>query len=996
MDGLKARLSFDAVAYDYDDEYLTIDTDTHTININNVSRLFGVQYDGNSKLIKFRIRNKLSDIQKMQDSIVYINWIDSKGVKGQSIAINKTINNDTCEFAWKVPFDALKNSGVLHFAMSAVMTKNSSSVIDQRWSTQIASVITPDGIYIKSYTPSSEEEDRIAQIYNELSNIINKQSDILNNLQSQVNSLNEDLVEQGNNLGLEKITGISLKSWYQEDFNKTSMNNDYIYTSGDFSQITKNTKKVIMDVYSNGGTGTIFITDPQWITRFVETYTFVKGINHLEIDVSQIAPKYDFLKINFYSDTTGAFTTQNMSDTLMPYSSVFTFYSKFDSKILNTYMTLEPYPTYWDGNVNGLKSSPCIDIYFEEELEQRKTGLIIVAKDGTGDYTTINDAVRNAGDINNPTTILLREGVYDEVVYLRNKHNISIVGINRDKCIIQNTTGQYGNTPVMINGDFELRNLTIKMFEKGFYPTYEDNVFTTYPGYALHIDGNSKNKNKQTIGKITNCTLYSEAFPAVGMGVNENQKVIFENCELIRNTAKDYFKKDNWKGAILCHSSNYENAPNQKLIMKDCVIHSNYGKSGQIRGNLGDSKSFEITMINNTCYSDTDGINSFEYEKGESTLNTMSHGNTSLNLNALVNETNKIRSELSFTALTNLFDKYVAINNIGQYNNEGYYDASIIDWRYCKFPVKPKTKYTINKFSHIVFYKDDTYLSGTYNASTTETKTVITPDACNYCIVSVNVAEVATTVFCEGGHIVDNPTYENTVNIKNLYHEIETKLPTVKKEKVICGKVNDGLTAYYAGVDCGGIPNLINIGFVFEIGNKSGTVALICNPNGINRISNITQSSLHLTITNRHLKVDLLGEKYGNYYYHNLFDVDIKREIPLDGNTSVIVTMKIAGNDVIVDIIMNGTTDTYTATWNGDETHTLSDFIGKYVSFEHYCGGNRDEFAMPMFNFFEAKGTTFERVFDYFEREDGVLNTTPSGQTYVLLTNEDKYSGNYN
>lgn len=189
MDGLKARLSFDAVAYDYDDDYLTIDTDTHIININNLSRLFGVQYDGNSKLIKFRISNKLSDIQKMQDSIVYINWIDSKGVKGQSIAIDKTISNDICEFAWKVPFDALKNSRVLHFAMSAVITENSSSVINQKWSTQIASVIIPDGIYIKSYTPSREEEDRIAQIYNELSNMINKQND---NLQSQVNSLKGD------------------------------------------------------------------------------------------------------------------------------------------------------------------------------------------------------------------------------------------------------------------------------------------------------------------------------------------------------------------------------------------------------------------------------------------------------------------------------------------------------------------------------------------------------------------------------------------------------------------------------------------------------------------------------------------------------------------------------------------------------------------------------------------------------------------------------------
>ena len=442
-----------------------------------------------------------------------------------------------------------------------------------------------------------------------------------------VSQLKEDL-------GLEKVTGVSLKSSYQEDYEKTDMNNGYVYTFGDITRPHKNTKKVIMDVYSNGGTGTVFITDPQWINRYVETYTFAKGINHIEIDVSQIAPKYEFLNISVLSDTKGAFTTQKQINTLFPYSAIFTFYSELNKKGLNEYMCLSPYPTYWEGNVNRNKSYPCVDVYFEEELEQRKTGLIVVAKDGSGDYTTINDAVRNAGDINNPTTILLREGVYDEVVYLRNKHNISIVGINRDKCIIINRDGQYGSTPVMINGNFELRNLTIKMTEKGFYPEYTDNVFTTYPGYALHIDGESKNPTVQTIGRVSNCTLYSEAFPAVGMGVNKNQKVIFENCELIRNTNKEYFKQDNWKGAILCHSSNNQNSPNQKLIMKDCVIKSNYGKSGQIRGNLGDSKSFEVTMINNTCYSEVEGFNSFEYEKGESTLNAISHGNTSTNLNA--------------------------------------------------------------------------------------------------------------------------------------------------------------------------------------------------------------------------------------------------------------------------------------------------------------------------------------------------------------------------
>lgn len=277
MDGLKARLSFDAVAYDYDDEYLTIDTDTHTININNVSRLFGVQYDGNSKLIKFRIRNKLSDIQKMQDSIVYINWIDSRGVKGQSIAINKTINNDNCEFAWKVPFDALKNSGVLHFAMSAVMTKNSLSVIDQRWSTQIASVITPDGIYIKSYTPSSEEEDRIAQIYNELSKMINKQNDDLNkkidegntHLQARINSLMEEI---GSLTSITKnILDINKMPVY-ENINGVSAkikNDEYIFSGMSVTSFSKYSQPLPLVA---GKTYTFYVFSDKQINSYIMTF----------------------------------------------------------------------------------------------------------------------------------------------------------------------------------------------------------------------------------------------------------------------------------------------------------------------------------------------------------------------------------------------------------------------------------------------------------------------------------------------------------------------------------------------------------------------------------------------------------------------------------------------------------------------------------------------------------------------------------------------------
>lgn len=196
----------------------------------------------------------------MQDSIVYINWIDARGVKGQSIAINKTINNDTCEFAWKVPFDALKNSGVLHFAMSAVMTKNSSSVIDQRWSTQIASAITPDGIYIKSYTPSSEEKDRIAQIYNELSNMINKQND---NLQSQVNSLKEDLGDLEKGIGVYEYISPNMFNKDTVTLNKTINGNGDIvddpnnkYCASDYVDVSGH-NSIVLGFYNVGKWNTL-------------------------------------------------------------------------------------------------------------------------------------------------------------------------------------------------------------------------------------------------------------------------------------------------------------------------------------------------------------------------------------------------------------------------------------------------------------------------------------------------------------------------------------------------------------------------------------------------------------------------------------------------------------------------------------------------------------------------------------------------------------------
>lgn len=444
-------------------------------------------------------------------------------------------------------------------------------------------------------------------------------------------------------LGLKKNVKTSLKSDYLENAPTMNINPDFVYTLGDKARIFRNVKKLKLSILSNGGTGTIFLYRPDsvysQILVYKKSYALIAGKNEIDIDISEklfdVSPTegHAYISIAIYSNDSGAFTSQNgqlylysNGDPLAWYGS----YSDFNVSVNN----FIPPQNYWSGNLETNKTYPCIDVYMEEEIPKCRSGIIRVAKDGTGDYSTIMDAVRNAGDIESPATIVLQEGVYDEIVYLGNKHKISIIGVNRDQCIVKNTSGIYANTPIMVAGDFELRNLTIRMEVQDFYPEYTDNVWATYPGYALHIDGNSKNVDEKTTGRVVNCTLYSEAFPAVGMGVNQNQNVIFENCEMIRNCTKDIFKQDNWKGAFLCHSSNYSSAPNQRLSLRNCIMRSNYGYSGNIRGNLGDSSNFHVEAIDNTCYSEEMGIDSFEYISGDSILAPISHGNTASVLNA--------------------------------------------------------------------------------------------------------------------------------------------------------------------------------------------------------------------------------------------------------------------------------------------------------------------------------------------------------------------------
>lgn len=57
-------------------------------------------------------------------------------------------------------------------------------------------------------------------------------------------------------------------------------------------------------------------------------------------------------------------------------------------------------------------------------------GTIVVSKDGSGDYTTVGEAIRKAPELSEePHTIHVREGNYEEFIFIPpEKTNIKLVG----------------------------------------------------------------------------------------------------------------------------------------------------------------------------------------------------------------------------------------------------------------------------------------------------------------------------------------------------------------------------------------------------------------------------------------------------------------------------------------------------------------------------------------------------------------------------------------
>ena len=101
-----------------------------------------------------------------------------------------------------------------------------------------------------------------------------------------------------------------------------------------------------------------------------------------------------------------------------------TYYVQIDPGVL----------TLTDGSFTGFSGKSGWTFSTRKSPPPVDAARIVVSGDGTGDFNTVQGAVDFVPDKNpRRTTIFIKNGMYEEIVYFRNKTNITFLGEDRDK-----------------------------------------------------------------------------------------------------------------------------------------------------------------------------------------------------------------------------------------------------------------------------------------------------------------------------------------------------------------------------------------------------------------------------------------------------------------------------------------------------------------------------------------------------------------------------------
>lgn len=204
--------------------------------------------------------------------------------------------------------------------------------------------------------------------------------------------------------------------------------------------------------------------------------------------------------------------------------------------------------------------------------------------------------------------------------------NISIVGLDKEHCIIKSDKGDYYYPPSELLTNGIIKNMTFIMTNDNYTASS-----AKQGGYAAHIDC----RTKDDVGYkmlIEDCYFSSTTGPAVGIGLHSNVNLTFSRCTFISTADTEYEPVDgyvnlaNW-GCVYMHSSTVSTATNQFASFVDCI-----GKTVQGARSLwlslvnGGSADGEITLLRNVFWRINAGVPGYQLDSGLN-YNPMNFGN---------------------------------------------------------------------------------------------------------------------------------------------------------------------------------------------------------------------------------------------------------------------------------------------------------------------------------------------------------------------------------
>ena len=223
--------------------------------------------------------------------------------------------------------------------------------------------------------------------------------------------------------------------------------------------------------------------------------------------------------------------------------------------------------------------------------------MIIVDKNGNGDFTRVSEAVASA---RNGDVIFVKIGTYEDEIIEAWGKTIHLIGEDRDLCIIKNNTNAYSTAALEIASG-SVKNLTI-LQDKDL----SEAITSDYP-YAIHVEDNAL-INSELL--IENCHLYAKYNAAIGIGLRENCKVILKKCDL--ETEHNLNGANVHVGALFAHGS-FRNGDqildNQHLIVENCNLTSKYGSAFHIQYFEGAYNICYATLKKCCLYSEENGLN---------------------------------------------------------------------------------------------------------------------------------------------------------------------------------------------------------------------------------------------------------------------------------------------------------------------------------------------------------------------------------------------------